>query len=269
MSLAIITVIYQNYTVLADFLQSLSKQTDKNFHLFISDLSKDKQKIDTKNIPSTIIQAENLGYAHGINVGIDTAVNNGYQKFAALNSDIYFSENFVSKTLTSLEAHPSSIIGGKIYYAPGFEYHKDRYNLDQLGKVFWYAGGTIDWNHVLVHHRGVDEIDVGQYDKFEETQFETGCLMCYDKAVYEKLGKWDKNYFMYYEDADYSMRALKNAIKLYYDPSIIIWHKNAQSTDGAGSTFHKKYQDKNRVKFAMKYAPLRTKFHVCKQYFLK
>ena len=126
MPLAIITVIYQNYTVLADFLQSLEKQTDKNFHLYIADLSKDKQKIDTKNIPSTIIDEKNLGYAHGVNTGIEKAIKDGLNQFAIVNSDIYFAENFVAKTIASLDKHPGSIIGGKIYYASGFEYHKER-----------------------------------------------------------------------------------------------------------------------------------------------
>lgn len=264
MPLAIITVIYQNYTVLADFLQSLAKQTDKNFHLFIADLSKDKQKIDTKNIPATIIEAENQGYADGVNEGINKALKEGYSQFAIVNSDVYFAENFVSKATQSLENHPGSIIGGKIYYASGFEYHKERYNLDQLGKVFWYAGGSIDWNHVLVKHRGVDELDTGQYDRFEETDFETGCLMCYDKSVVETVGPWDKSYFLYYEDADFSMRAKKKGVKLYYDPLIVIWHKNAQSTDGAGSDLHQKYQKKNRLKFGLKYSAWKIKLHLLK-----
>lgn len=267
--LAIVTVIYQNYTVLVDFLHSLDKQTDKNYHLFIVDGSKDRQKIDPKGIPSTIVEADNFGYAHAVNVGVEKAVQEGYTTYAVVNSDIYFAENFVAKTREALSKNSGSVIGGKIYYAPGFEYHKERYNLDQLGKVFWYAGGTIDWNHVLVSHRGVDEVDTGQYEKFEETQFETGCLMCYDKKVHETIGLWDKSYFMYYEDADFSVRASRKGIKMYYDPSIKIWHKNAQSTDGAGSLFHKKYQQKNRLKFALKYAPFKTKVHIIKNHFFR
>jgi hypothetical protein len=49
-----------------------------------------------------------------------------------------------------------------------------------------------------------------------------------------------------------------------YDPSIKLWHKNGQITDGPGSVLHKKYQEKNRVVFGLKYAPLRTKLHLLK-----
>ena len=36
--------------------------------------------------------------------------------------------------------------------------------------------------------------------------------------------------------------AKKKGVKLYYEPSIVIWHKNSQSTGGSGSQIHLKYQ---------------------------
>jgi GT2 family glycosyltransferase len=92
-------------------------------------------------------------------------------------------------------------------------------------------------------------------------------LMLYDISVKKIVEKWDESYFLYYEDADFCERAKRKNIPLYYDPSIIIWHKNAQSTDGSGSSLHTKFQRINYFKFAMKYAPLRTKLHVLKNYF--
>ena len=92
--------------------------------------------------------------------------------------------------------------------------------------------------------------------------------MCFDSEVVDKIGFWDEKYFLYYEDADYCERAKKHNIKLWYDPSIVIWHKNAQSTDGSGSVTHQKYQKKAQMRFALKYAPLRTKLHVLKNFLL-
>ncbi len=263
--LAIVTVIYQNYTVLEDFFVSLKNQTDKNYHLFIVDASVDRKEINTVGLPVTVINIENKGYAYAVNKGLERAVADGFDKFAIVNSDIVFDSNFVKNAHLSIEKNPVAIIGGKIYYAPGYEYHKDRYAKEDSGRVIWYAGGKIDWAHVLASHRGVDEVDRGQYDAFAETDFITGCLVCYDLDVHRRVGMWDADYFMYYEDTDFSMRAKKAGVKCLYDPSIVIWHKNAQSTDGAGSEFHVKYQKKNRIKFGLKYAPLRTKLHLIKE----
>jgi GT2 family glycosyltransferase len=110
----------------------------------------------------------------------------------------------------------------------------------------------------------VDEVDKGQFDSLKEVQFITGCLMCFDIKVVQKVGYWDPSYFLYYEDSDYCVRAAQKGVKIMYDPSIKLWHKNGQITDGPGSVLHKKYQEKNRVVFGLKYAPLRTKLHLLK-----
>lgn len=265
-TLAIITVIYENYNVFDDFLKSLRNQKSKAFHLFIADVSVHRQKIDLSGIASTVLEVENKGYADGVNYGLQEAEKQGITQYCVMNYDTFFKEDFVENILTSMNLHPGSLIGGKIYYAPGYEYYKDRYTKNDKGKVIWYAGGTILWDHAFTPHRGVDEVDAGQFNSLQETDFITGCLMCFDKSILEKVGPWDPSYFLYYEDADYSVRAAQKGIKLIYDPSIVIWHKVSQSTEGSGSKLHQKYQEKNRLKFGLKYAPFRTKIHLLKNF---
>ena len=93
--------------------------------------------------------------------------------------------------------------------------------------------------------------------------------MAFDKSVVDLVGFWDSEYFLYFEDADYCERAKRNGVELIYDPSIILWHKNAQSTGGAGSTLHQRVQKNAHLRFALKYAPWRTKLHVIKNFFLR
>lgn len=264
--LAVISVVYENYSLLEDFLGSFAKQINSNFHLFISDLSSVKKPITNKGFGLTVLESENLGYAYGVNVGLKEAKKQGYELFCVINNDVFFKEEFIDDALVSLNQNPNSILGGKIYYAPGYEYHRERYKQTDRGKVLWYAGGKIDWGHMILMHRGVDEVDSDQYDKFEEVDFVTGCLLLFDKSVLEKVGFWNEKYFLYYEDADFCIRANKKGVKLYYDFSLVIWHKVSQSTGGSGSSTHQKYQSKNRVRLGLKYAPLRTKIHLLKNY---
>lgn len=261
--LAIITVNYQNYSDTEDFVNSFSKQTNKNHHIYIVDVSTYLEAFpESKNV--TRIHAENKGYAFGLNTGLTLAQQDGYDKFVFINNDTLVTNDFVDHALTAVSAHPGSLIGGKIYYAKGYEYHKDRYDKNEVGKVLWYAGGIMDWANAFTKHRGVDDVDRGQFDKFEETEFVTGCLMCFDNSLIEKVGPLDDKYFLYYEDADWCARISKAGYHMYYDPSVIIYHKNSQSTDGAGSKLHEQYQEKNRMTFGLKYAPLRTKLHLLK-----
>lgn len=262
--LVVITVNFENYPVTEEFLKSFEKQSEQNFIIYIVDISNIKQEIKKRSF-IRVIPGENKGYAHGVNLGLKKAIEDGFDHFAVINNDTEADRDFSKNAASSIEENKSAIIGGKIYYYPGFEFHKDRYKKTDPGKVIWYAGGKIDWNHVTVHHRGVDEVDRGQFDRFEETDFVTGCLMCFDKSVIDKVGMWDEKYFLYYEDADWCERAKRNGVKLFYDPSIIIYHKNAQSTGGAGSKLHEDYQKRNRLKFGLRYAPLRTKLHLLKE----
>lgn len=263
--LALITTVYQNYSILSDFFASVEQQTNKNFGLYLTDLSYDKKTI-SQNDSTVILHTENKGYAHGVNTGLQHAIKDGYVQFCVINSDVVLDKNFIENVLKSLGEHPGSLIGGKIYYAKGFEFHHDRYKSKDLGKVLWYAGGINDWNNSWTKHRGVDEVDKKQYNNFESTDFITGCLVAFDKTVVDRIGLWDEEYFLYYEDADYSERAKRDKIPLYYDPSIVMWHKNAQSTSGSGSIIHQKYQRESQLRFGLKYAPLKTKLHLLKNY---
>lgn len=262
--LAIITVNYNAYRITSEFLACF-KETAKNHKIFISDLS-DKRETILKREDCEVILTENKGYAHGVNVGLQKALEQGFEYFAIINNDTRIENNFAKTVIESIQKHPNSLIGAKIYYEKNFEYHKDRYEKNELGKVLWYAGGNTDWAHAYSTHRGVDEVDKGQYDREEKTDFITGCFVAHDRKTLETVGYWDESYFLYYEDADYSERAKRAGISLIYDPTITIWHKNAQSTGGSGSKLHEKYQRKNRLKFGLKYAPLRTKLHLIKNY---
>lgn len=266
--LAIITVIFKNYTILDDYFATLSKQTDTDFHIYVLDLTPEPQNYNYSSFV-TYVHDKNRGYAYGINQGVKKALEDGYEIVVPMNCDVTVNENFVENIKKSIGRNPSSIVGAKIYYYPGFEYHKERYTEKEQGNVFWYAGGIIDWKNVFTTHRGVDEVDKGQYEKVENTTFITGCFMAYDKSVIKKLGHWDESYFLFYEDADYCARAMNAGIPLLYDPSIVIWHKSGQSTSGAASIFQQQYLEKNRLKFGLKYAPFRTKIHLLKNFFFQ
>ena len=265
-TLAIITVSF-NKKAVSQLVESLTNQADKNFKLYIVDTSGNNDSFPELTSSMKVLKRSNEGYAYAVNEGIKEAMKDALDKFCVINDDTFVEENFTLTVLKSIKSHPSSLIGGKIYYAPEHEYHKDRYSKKEHGKVLWYAGGKVDWAHSQPKHLGVDEVDKKQFDKIEETEFITGCLMVFDKEVVESIGLLDESYFLYYEDADYCERAKLAGLKLIYDPSIKIWHLVSQSTDGSGSKLHQRYQRKNLVKFALKYAPCRTKLHVLKNYF--
>jgi GT2 family glycosyltransferase len=203
---------------------------------------------------------ENLGYAEGNNRGMEYALERGADYLLILNNDLYFKEDFLIQLIEVAEKErKAGLLSPKIYFAPGYEFHKGRYQEKEKGKVIWYAGGTIDWDNILTPHRGVDEVDKGQYDQVCETDFASGSCLLIKREVVEKIGFFDKKLFMYWEDSDLSQRARRAGWRVLYVPKAKVWHKVAASS-AIGSPLNDYYLTRNRLLFGLRYARMRTKF---------
>ena len=208
---------------------------------------------------------ENLGFVGGNNVGIRYALKNDASYVLILNNDVIVDSSLIVRTVELLQRDSGiGLVSPKIYFAKGFEFHKDRYKENERGKVIWYAGGIIDWDNMYGTSRGVDEIDKGQYDKGRETDFATGACMFLTAKALRDIGVFDEKYYLYYEDTDLSQRMKNKGWKVWYEPKAIIWHKVAQSS-GIGSDLNDYFTTRNRMLFGMRYAPLRTKLALAKE----
>lgn len=213
-----------------------------------------------KNISGKLIKNnQNLGFAGGNNVGILYALDSGADYLLVINNDTIVDKNIVSELIKSARKNPDvGVISPKIYFAKGFEFHKDRYEKSELGKVIWYAGGDVDWQNVHGTNHGVDEVDKGQYDEVRETDFATGTCMFLRREALEDAGIFDEKYFMYLEDVDLSLRIRNRGWSVLYSPKTIIWHKVAQSS-GIGGDLNDYFITRNRLLFGVRYAPMRSK----------
>ena len=192
-------------------------------------------------------------------------MRNGTEYIFILNPDTLISPNLISDLTEVMQKNPEvGICGPKIYFAKGFEYHKERYTAKEKGNVFWYAGGVVDWKNVLISHFGVDQVDLGQYESIRDTDFVSGCAMMIRSSVFEKVGFLDEKFAMYLEDLDFSLRAKSAGFRVVYAPVTAVWHKNAQSS-GVGSQTQDYYVTRNRLLFAVKYAKTRAKLAVLKE----
>ncbi|MBI5449525.1 glycosyltransferase family 2 protein [Candidatus Gottesmanbacteria bacterium] len=210
-----------------------------------------------------ILEKKNLGFAGGSNVGIRAALSQGARYVWLLNNDTVVHRGALS-LLRAMSDPSAGVAGSKIYFAAGHEYHRNRYRESERGNVIWYAGGIIDWKNMYASHRGVDEVDHGQFDTSEETQFITGCSMMVKREVFERVGLFDEKFYMYLEDVDFCLRAVEKGYTLLYVPQSIVWHKNAGSSS-VGSELHQYYMTRNRLLVGMRYAPVRTKFALARE----
>lgn len=219
-----------------------------------------KQALKRYRNVKLITTLSNTGFARGNNRGIKWGLRHQADYFLLLNNDVIVDRGF----LKALLAAKADLAVPKIYFAKGYEYHKERYRSNELGKVIWYAGGKFDWNEVFGRHIGVDQVDRGQFEQTKTVDFANFCCVLIKKEVFKKIGQLDPKYFLYWEDADFSYRAQLNGFRQVFVPKSKIWHKSSGSS-GSGSTLHDYYLTRNRLVFGFKYASWRTKLALLRQ----
>jgi GT2 family glycosyltransferase len=267
---AIIILHYKEANLTRQCLVSLKKLTQKNLKVqTIVVVNNPQENLShlARKFPQVrfLETGQNLGFAEGNNVGMRQALESKPDYLLILNNDTLVAPDFLIQLIKVAERKKKSgLLVPKIYFAPGFEFHQERYKKKELGKVIWFAGGTLDWANIATHHRGVDEVDQGQYDKTQETEFITGCSMLIKRHVLEKIGLFDPRYFLYYEDADLCLRAQKAGFKLLFVPRARIWHQVAASSEIGGS-LHDYFLVRNQLLFGLKHAPWRSKLALLKQ----
>jgi GT2 family glycosyltransferase len=58
-----------------------------------------------------------------------------------------------------------------------------------------------------------------------EARFLTGCAMLIKREVFETVGLFDEDFFLYEEDLDFCLRAARAEYRLVYEPAALVWHK--------------------------------------------
>ncbi len=264
---AVIVVNYsqEDYTTIC--LESLAKISAPNFdyHIFLVDNGSPQPYVVPKKLailPLTLLRSNsNLGFTGGNNLGIYTAIEKyNSQYIFLLNNDATVNANCLSLLIEDLEQDAQEgLISPLIYFSPGRAYHKNSYHANQQNKVVWYAGGCIDWTTLACFHRGVDEVNRGQFNHLFFTDFCTGCCVLIKREVLEKVGFLDKRFFVYYEDTDLSLRAKAVGYIARFEPKAVAYHSNASSSGGSGSQVHIYYQERNKLLLAWLHGDITAK----------
>ncbi|PIZ67166.1 hypothetical protein COY12_02345, partial [Candidatus Roizmanbacteria bacterium CG_4_10_14_0_2_um_filter_33_96] len=69
-------------------------------------------------------------------------------------------------------------------------------------------------------------------NKFKRVDWITGACILTKKEIYERLGGFDKNIFMYMEEVDLLYRAKKLGLNTYFYPKSQIIHLGSASSNG-------------------------------------
>ena len=191
------------------------------------------------SIKVTIIKnKKNHGFSGGNNIGIEYAMENFDPEYVLLlNNDTVVDKEFLNELILPLENdRVLGLSGPKIYY----------YTHNNQNNIINFAGGKINFLTGTARHIGFNETDKQQYNEMEIVDYLEGSCILIRKNVFDEVGLLDDNYFAYWEETDFCMRALKKNYASIFVPKAKIWHKVSSSSKGKLKTY---YITRNRFWF--------------------
>lgn len=243
---AIILVNYNAQQYMDEFLGSIYLQDYSNIEVVLVDNASTDSSIAwlKENAPKVrlIEMQENVGFGEGCNIGMRYAIEElGAEYVLLLNIDTVIQSNLVSEL--QRYADDNTVTTAQIYCG-------------EKGAALepWYAGGEIDKNTAQTNQILYPMPESETY----EVGFISGCCMMIHKKVIDKIGYFDSQYFLYYEDTDYCVRIQNAGIAMKYITTTSLWHKVGGSSLGGSETScsTQYYVTRNRLHFADKYSQM-------------
>lgn len=160
-----------------------------------------------------VLGGENLGFAEGNNRAAQRLLAAGMDYVWILNNDTKVDPACLGALVRALAEHPDiGAAGAKIRFMAA-------------GQPLCYAGGDFNRWTFNARFRGLCRPDGGQFDGPEDTEILTGCCILVRAEVLRRIGLFNRAFFAYAEDIDWSLRAREAGIRLRYEPRATLGHK--------------------------------------------
>ena len=244
-SVAIIIVNYNGFGDTVECVESILKNSYKNFQIFVIDNGSTKKPEEDQLeylMKHTIFikSSKNLGFSGGNNIGIKVALEKRFDFILLLNNDTVVTKDFLTILVSAArENQNAGVVGGKI----AFYSQPER---------LWFGGGYLNSQCGGGSHERWNEVDPPDTGDIREVTFITGCLMLIPSKVVKIVGMLSEDYFLYAEDTDYCYRVIEAGFKLLFCENTLIYHKVSAST-GQKSFATQYYMTRNTLSLTRKY----------------
>lgn len=215
----IVVLNYNGKEAIKTCLASLFKLDYPNFEIVLVDNNSKDESLEMAKTnfskANFIKNSQNLGFSAGNNIGIRFALERMADYVLIINSDIEAEKDLLNRLVEAGEKMPRAGILSPVI----FNGEKNKIQ---------FSGGKISWLQM--------KTIVEQEPKTEEiykTGYVSGRAMLVKAEVFQKVGLFDEDFFLYFEDADFSLRAKKARFK-----SIMVsssWAYHLEKSEGLKS----------------------------------
>jgi len=190
----------------------------------------------------------NLGFAGGNNVGIRFALKHLQPDyFWLLNTDTLVDpESLAALVARARRDQRVGMVGSSLIY-----YWKP----DEVQAM---GGASLDPRTTLMRSIGdgssVDSIPQDSSEIESKMAYAIGASMLISRQFVERIGLMCEDYFLYYEEIDWALRA-KGRFSIAYAPASKVFHKVGGASRRVASTASMRYMWRNRLRFVGRFMP--------------
>lgn len=154
---------------------------------------------------------QNLGFSAGNNVGIKYSLERMADFVLLLNNDTEVDKEFLARLVDKAMEKEAAGLFSPLILSPD-------------GSV-WFSGGKLDWWRMKALHQCDQTVQADQ-----AADFLSGCALLVRTEVFKQIGLLDEDFFLYWEDVDFSFRAKQAGFGLCLVPEsqIVHWEKSEE-----------------------------------------
>lgn len=237
-----VTVVIPNYNgklFLQDCLESLSKQTFKDYDIVLVDNGSSDGSIaflkEKYPYVKRIELRENTGFANAVNLGIQST---GAEYVFLLNNDTMCDEHALEALVKVMDKKPAVFSAqAKMLQV------KPPYLVDDAGDYYCALGWAFSPSKDKENHK--------YYKRTNVTSACAGAAI-YRREVFDEIGFFDSEHFCYLEDVDVGYRARLFGYSNIVEPSAIVYHVGSGSSGSRHNAFKVELTAANNLYFIFK-----------------
>lgn len=171
------------------------------------------------NYPEARILTRSDGnYAAASNLGLLTAIADGCEYLVSVNLDTEMTPSWLKELVKALDENPAAgLAQSKIFLYPKNEEEKANPRINSLGNIIHFLGFGFTSAYLEADR------DIGGYP--EISGYASGCSFIIRREVFEKIGGYNEDYYMYHDDLELSLKARLAGFKIILAPLSVIYHK--------------------------------------------
>lgn len=250
MKASVVTPNYNGKKFLKTYFDSLNNNKESIGEVILVDNGSTDGSIEfienySKNLDFPVIiikNTENLGFAKAVNQGI---LKSSYPYIFSLNNDTEVKKHSIAPLIDLISSDDN------IFSVASKMLQFDNKNLiDDAGDEY----NILAWTKKTGENQSAEN-----YNRVYEIFSSCAGAAIYNKAILDKIGLFDENFFAYMEDVDLSYRAKINGYKNLFCPESLVYHIGSATSGSRYNEFKVKLAARNNVWVVYKNLPIPQK----------